>query len=82
MSRNKPITKLAVVDIEALDKAPSAVIFAIGCVIVDIEQQEITNGFYTVINPNQKGRTAGNGTPEWWLKQTFWKNPYLSIHRV
>ena len=71
MSRNKPVTKLAVVDIETLDKTPSAVIFAIGCVIVDIEQLEITNEFYTVINPNQKGRTAGNGTPEWWLKQSL-----------
>lgn len=71
MSRNKPITKLAVVDIETLDKAPSAVIFAIGCVIVDIEQQEITNAFYAIINPNQKGRTDGNSTPEWWLKQSM-----------
>jgi hypothetical protein len=71
MSRNKPVTKLAVLDIETLDKTTSAVIFAIGCVIVDVEQLEITNEFYTVINPNQKGRTTGNGTPEWWLKQSL-----------
>ncbi len=70
MIRNKPVTKLAVLDIETLDKTPSAVIFAIGCVIVDVEQLEITNEFYTVINPNQKGRTTGNGTPEWWIKQS------------
>lgn len=70
MSRNKPVTKLAVVDIETLDKTPSAIIFAIGCVVIDIQQLEIVNEFYTVVNPNQKGRTAGNGTPEWWLKQS------------
>lgn len=69
MSTNKPITKLAVVDIETLDKTPSSIIFAIGCVIVDVNDLSIANEFYTVINPNQKGRTAGNGTPEWWLKQ-------------
>lgn len=70
MSRNKPVTKLSVVDIETLDKTTNAIIFAIGCVIVDVNDLSIANEFYTVINPNQKGRTAGNGTPEWWLKQS------------
>lgn len=70
MSRNKPVTKLAVLDIETLDKKPGAIIFAIGCVIVDVDNLEIVNEFYTIANPDQKGRTAGNGTPEWWIKQS------------
>lgn len=71
MNRDKTINKLAVIDIETLDKKPNAVIFAIGCVIVDVNDLSITSELYTVINPSQKGRTTGNGTPEWWIKQSI-----------
>lgn len=70
MSRNLPVTKLAVTDIETFDKVPSSIVFAIGCVVIDIKTLEKVSEFYTVINPKQKGRTSGNGTPEWWLNQS------------
>lgn len=63
------MNKLAVVDIETLDTAPTAVIVSIGCVIVDSKNLEVVDEFYQVINRNQPTRSQDLDTVNWWFEQ-------------
>lgn len=71
---------IAVVDIETLDTAPTAIILSIGCVVVNVfTGQEVAN-FYEVIDQDfqiVQGRTSSESTLKWWQKQenkTAWES--------
>jgi hypothetical protein len=60
----------AMIDIETLDLAPSAIVLSIGCVIFSLETGiEEEGDFYAIPAVAQFGRTLSLSTKEWWDTQ-------------
>lgn len=61
------------VDLETLDSAPTALIVAIGAIIMDFERLALGEEFYAVIDlekPLLPGFTISPATVNWWMKQS------------
>jgi inhibitor of KinA sporulation pathway (predicted exonuclease) len=64
---------MAVVDIETLDTAITAVIASIGCVVVNVFTGEVVAEFYErcelMHQSTTQGRTKSESTKHWWVEQ-------------